>query len=95
MPLCLAREARLVLPWPKSLRLKEREFSWLGAPSRIWNVLLHKIAESGGTAQIHVVDTLDDRAVNEYIEGVVTQSYTFPQFGKLETPAVCADLACL
>jgi len=33
-----------------------------------------QIAESGGTAQIHVLDTLDDSAVNEYIEGVVSQT---------------------
>lgn len=33
-----------------------------------------QIAESGGAAPIHVVDTLDDLAVNEYVDGVVRQT---------------------
>src|SRR5262249_12837096 len=33
-----------------------------------------QIAESGGSAHIDVVDTLDDGAVDEYIDGVVRQT---------------------
>ena len=33
-----------------------------------------QIAESDGAAHIHVVDSLDDDAINEYIDGVVRQT---------------------
>src|SRR5215469_17350182 len=33
-----------------------------------------QIAESDGAAHVHVVDSLDDGAVNEYIDGVVRQT---------------------
>src|ERR1700739_1707587 len=33
-----------------------------------------QITESGGAAQTELVDTLDDRGINEYVEGIVRQT---------------------